>query len=129
VELVVLGTSDLGGRGSVATRRPPTPARAPRPAAIAPVPLLTTTDELDAPDSLSAALPTSTSFAPVLAATAAPTPPANRAAALVPPIAQDEFTFNEVESRGHFDKTERNLFEGQDLDVPTYLRKGIKLAL
>jgi len=46
------------------------------------------------------------------------------------PVAQDEFGFDrDVESRGYFDKTDRNLFEGQDLDVPTYLRKGIKLAL
>ena len=44
-------------------------------------------------------------------------------------IDQDEFGFGEVESRGHFEKTDRNLFDGQDLDVPTYLRKGIKIAL
>ena len=43
--------------------------------------------------------------------------------------AQDEFGFGEVESRGHFEKTDRNLFDGQDLDVPTYLRKGIKISL
>ena len=42
---------------------------------------------------------------------------------------QNEFSFGEIESRGHFDKTDRNLFEGQDLDVPTYLRKGIKIVL
>ena len=30
---------------------------------------------------------------------------------------------------GFFDKTDRNLFEGQDLDVPTYLRKGIKITV
>ena len=42
---------------------------------------------------------------------------------------QNEFSFNEAESRGYFDKTDRNLFEGQDLDVPTYLRKGIKIAV
>ncbi len=42
---------------------------------------------------------------------------------------QNEFSFSEVESRGHFDKTDRNLFEGQDLDVPTYLRKGIKISV
>jgi hypothetical protein len=41
-------------------------------------------------------------------------------------VAQDEFGFGEIESRGHFEKTDRNLFDGQDLDVPTYLRKGIK---
>ena len=35
----------------------------------------------------------------------------------------------EAESRGYFERTDRNLFEGQDLDVPTYLRKGIKIVL
>ena len=44
-------------------------------------------------------------------------------------IAQEEFGFGEVETRGHFEKTDRNLFDGQDLDVPTYLRKGIKIAI
>lgn len=44
-------------------------------------------------------------------------------------VAQKEFGFGEVESRGHFEKTDRNLFDGQDLDVPTYLRKGIKISL
>jgi cell division protein FtsZ len=43
--------------------------------------------------------------------------------------AQDEFGFGEMESRGHFEKTDRNLFDGQDLDVPTYLRRGIKISL
>lgn len=116
VELVVLGTSDIGGR---AVRRPSTLARptraipaaahASRPAGELPI-------ELDA----SAA-----------AAPAVKSAPAARAVAAEPvrPVAQDEFTFNEVESRGHFDKTDRNLFEGQDLDVPTYLRKGIRLVL
>ncbi|MGH7996156.1 MAG: hypothetical protein ACREFX_07380, partial [Opitutaceae bacterium] len=42
---------------------------------------------------------------------------------------QDEFGFGELESRGSFEKTDRNLFDGQDLDVPTYLRKGIKIVL
>ena len=44
-------------------------------------------------------------------------------------VAQDEFGFGEIESRGHFEKTDRNLFDGQDLDVPTYLRQGIKITL
>jgi len=44
-------------------------------------------------------------------------------------VAQEEFGFGEVESRGHFEKTDRNLFDGHDLDVPTYLRKGIKISL
>ncbi|WP_438482177.1 cell division protein FtsZ [Oleiharenicola lentus] len=44
---------------------------------------------------------------------------------------QDEFGFQQepVENRGSFGKSDRNLFEGQDLDVPTYLRKGIKITV
>jgi cell division protein FtsZ len=44
-------------------------------------------------------------------------------------VEQEEFGFGELESRGYFEKTDRNLFDGQDLDVPTYLRKGIKIVL
>lgn len=43
---------------------------------------------------------------------------------------QKEFDFiSREEQRGYFDETERNLFEGEDLDVPTYLRRGIKIRL
>jgi hypothetical protein len=31
-------------------------------------------------------------------------------------------------SRGRFDKTEPTLHNGQDLDVPTFIRKGIALS-
>jgi len=85
VEIVVLGTCDLGGRRQ-------TPRRA------------------SARDRVTAA-----------AAVREPVPAEG---------AQPEFAFGtEIESRGYFDNTDRNLFEGQDLDVPTYQRKGIKLAL
>ena len=44
--------------------------------------------------------------------------------------AQDEFTFNQIEEqRGYFEKTDRNEYKGEDLDVPTYLRRGIKIRL
>jgi cell division protein FtsZ len=56
-------------------------------------------------------------------------PDAGRSAPPAARAEQHEFLFNEHESRGYFDKTDRNLFEGQDLDVPTYLRKGIKIAV
>jgi cell division protein FtsZ len=42
---------------------------------------------------------------------------------------QPEFGFGEIESRGNFEKTDRYLFDGQDLDVPTYLRRGIKIVI
>lgn len=43
---------------------------------------------------------------------------------------QTELDFpGEEENRGFFDKTEKNLHEGEDLDIPTYLRRGIKITL
>ena len=42
---------------------------------------------------------------------------------------QEEFPFlADGAQRGYFDQTDRNLFEGEDLDVPTYLRKGIRIV-
>jgi cell division protein FtsZ len=106
VEVCVLGTSDMGGRSVQPRRLVPTRSKAP-----------VTRPEDAAP-------------APTLVAAVTPEPmhtAAQRATAAK--IAQEEFGFGEVESRGHFEKTDRNLFDGQDLDVPTYLRKGIKIAL
>lgn len=43
---------------------------------------------------------------------------------------QEEFNFiTENEHRGFFDKTDKNLWEGEDLDVPTYLRRGIRITI
>jgi cell division protein FtsZ len=99
VEITVLGTSDMGARGVLPRR--PLPQRH-RPSA-APRP------EEPAPK-------------PEPAASAAARPARQKAM-------QDEFGFGEIESRGQFERTDRNLFDGQDLDVPTYLRKGIRIAV
>ncbi len=44
---------------------------------------------------------------------------------------QEEFDFlgSIDEGRGYFDQTDKNLYNGEDLDIPTYLRRGIKIAL
>lgn len=43
---------------------------------------------------------------------------------------QEEFSFpQEEDQRGVFEKTGPNYYDGEDLDVPTYLRRGIKIAL
>ena len=43
---------------------------------------------------------------------------------------QHEFDFTDTEAqRGCFSKTDQNLYEGKDLDVPTYLRLGIKIKI
>jgi cell division protein FtsZ len=44
-------------------------------------------------------------------------------------VQEEMMLAGEAESRGYFERTDRNLFEGQDLEVPTYLRKGIKIVL
>ncbi len=45
-------------------------------------------------------------------------------------IPQEEFDFDtEALSRGVFEKTAENLYDGEDLDVPTYLRRGIRIQL
>ena len=42
---------------------------------------------------------------------------------------QEEFAFPSPEdNRGLFEKTQRNIYEGEDLDIPTYLRRGIKFS-
>ena len=131
VEVVVLGTTDLGGRGRASVRNPATPVRArpstrPAPSAEAHKPAGDAGQPASEP---APAVGGTQAAARENAAPAPSTPAAADAAAAKPDTAQDEFSFGEVESRGHFENTDRNLFEGQDLDVPTYLRKGIKLML
>ncbi|OHE89282.1 MAG: cell division protein FtsZ [Verrucomicrobia bacterium RIFCSPLOWO2_12_FULL_64_8] len=110
IEVCVLGTTDMGGRG-VATRRPAASQRA------SATPFIRTAASKNA---------TATTGDP-----AGPAPFTETTQPAItggkPKIKQDEFAFGEIESRGYFDKTDRNLFEGQDLDVPTYLRKGVKI--
>jgi cell division protein FtsZ len=44
-------------------------------------------------------------------------------------VQQEEFAFNEGEPRGEFEDTMGYIFEGQDLDTPTYLRRGVKVPV
>lgn len=114
VEVCVLGTSDMGGR-SLPPRRPMVTTKTKAPFASRP----------DSPTAhVAANAPEKPTAAEMELATTA-TAKAVHAAK----VAQEEFGFGEVESRGHFEKTDRNLFDGQDLDVPTYLRKGIKISI
>jgi cell division protein FtsZ len=116
VEVCVIGTSDMGGR-ALPPRKPVASARVrgaamprneiPEPVAPPKVPTVEASEKMP---------------------TRAPMPTSAKTAAATK-AAQEEFGFGEVESRGHFEKTDRNLFDGQDLDVPTYLRRGIKIAI
>jgi cell division protein FtsZ len=118
VEVCVIGTSDMGGRGLPARRTVSQAARA-----------KTSLPGTDARHEL----PSATSSAVAANSGAAAEQGTARIGELklvhVQKPAQDEFGFGEMESRGHFEKTDRNLFDGQDLDVPTYLRRGIKVSI
>lgn len=127
VELVVLGTSDMGGRSGV--RRPSTLAPRTKPLAVAQPTAPREAESLFAASEAGAPSSAKVDAPPPASPAAAPSAKVDAFAPAAEAASQNEFTFGEVESRGHFDKTDRNLFEGQDLDVPTYLRKGIKLSL
>ena len=113
IEICVLGTSDLNGRSGLTRRLAASGKRTPL-----------------ARGNITAPVPVTNPAAELFSGPAAP-PTADQAEdrAAAAKLDQHEFGFGEVESRGHFEKTDRNLFDGQDLDVPTYLRKGIKVAL
>lgn len=117
VEICLIGTTDLGSRNFV--RRAPTPAPV-RKSERAVTPTATSS----APDSNQNV---KTSVTP-----ATPRPAMSAADIHKAKPTQEEFGFQggaPAENRGAFDKSDRNLFEGQDLDVPTYLRKGIKVSV
>lgn len=43
---------------------------------------------------------------------------------------QEEFLFVDNDAqRGYFDKTDRNLYNEEDLDVPTFMRRGIRIKI
>ncbi len=115
VEICLLGTTDLGSR-NFARRPAPAPAR--KPAERTPAPT-TTSSASDSNQNVK---------------TTVSSPAARPSAADIHKTrpTQDEFGFQggvPAENRGAFDKSDRNLFEGQDLDVPTYFRKGIKITV
>jgi cell division protein FtsZ len=111
VEICVLGTSDMGGRA--VTRRPLRPRH---------------DSSSESADRGNAVEPAARSAPPVASADKL-APAAAPAHDPLPKAEQPEFGFGELESRGYFEKTDRYLFDGQDLDVPTYLRKGLKISI
>jgi len=116
VEICVMGVTDVGGRNFVRRGTNPPPRKAEKPTT-----------------STSAGGGSTTNVKTVVTPDTTPRASAKAASAATHAAKpqQEEFGFpgESAENRGAFDKSDRNLFEGQDLDVPTYLRKGIKVAL
>jgi cell division protein FtsZ len=144
VEIVVIGTTDLNGRG---TRRMPERAARSREAARRAAGAATATGAATDTNALLDLAVSGRSGAehagaarPRGGATATMSTGAQTATAHIHggagtpkmarwPARQDEFAFADEESRGAFDDGQRTIFEGEDLDIPTYRRRGIKLAL
>lgn len=137
VEICVLGTTDISNRTSGQTPTVPTAARpapasqpqaAPKPAD-APAVAASAQDRqpkerVEKPVAVTAAVPVADDVRS--GADGATAPVRSKAAARV---AQEEFAFSEEERLGYFGETGANLFQGQNLDVPTYMRRGIRIVL
>ncbi|WP_221030969.1 cell division protein FtsZ [Actomonas aquatica] len=119
VEVCVIGTSDIGGR--LPPRRPSSSRGRSNAGAASPVGVrVADIARVETPEPAAASGATEVEKAGAKARGKRPAADES----------QNEFFFqNLAENRGHFERTDRNLFEGQDLDVPTYLRKGIKINL
>ncbi len=124
VEVCVIGTSDMGGRG-MPSRRPIANQRG-RPATSGGAP---EQGEMSAANPAAHASQNARPGPVELTLPLGRMSTADAKSAQAHKAAQEEFGFGEMESRGYFEKTDRNLFDGQDLDVPTYLRKGIKIVI
>ncbi len=114
VEICLIGTTDLGSRNF--TRR------------AVPVPARKSSERTAGPTATSVSSDSSQN----VKTTVSPSVPRSPAAAThTAKPTQEEFGFQgaPTENRGTFERSDRNLFEGQDLDVPTYLRKGIKVTV
>ncbi len=111
LEICVIGTTDIGHRKPArkhAIALPPKPAQTPPPAAPA---------SQEAPATSAAGLDNVKA-------------PAAKTKEHADPDSQGEFTFvADDEHRGFFDHTDRFFFEGEDIDVPTFRRRGIKVHL
>lgn len=122
VEVCVLGTTDVGSRNFV--RRPAPPAaKKPEKTASTPPTLTNTSTESTKTHKTTHVTEAAPAKAGATATTATNPPHKSQ---------QEEFGFGgaqPVEDRGSFTKSDRNLYLGQDLDLPTYLRKGIKVPV
>lgn len=123
LEICVLGTTDVSSRSGIFQRKNP-PASQPaaytqaKPAV--PVPPAAPV----APVSAAVPAPASVPAAAAGAEEAAAARASDRAR-----IQQEEFLFADAEKRGYFDRTDDNVFKGEDLDIPTYLRRGVRISL
>ena len=142
VEICVLGMSDTHNRYGFFPRkvmpavRPAEPARLgtlrESPSLPAPVPVPETVDqaveepppavlEMESKKESEAGAPEKEPVAP------AEKPPKKRLPKAKPE--QEEFLFEDTDHKGYFKRSGDNLHDGEDLDIPTFMRRGVRISL
>ncbi|TVR51349.1 MAG: cell division protein FtsZ [Puniceicoccaceae bacterium] len=118
VELCVLGTTDMDGVGTRSVRRVarPKPRAASQPASFA---------GRGAPEGEQAPREIDGGDHAGSGAAARQRSPAVTA---TKPL-QEEFAFSDEADRGYFEPTDHTLYHGEDLDRPTFLRRGVRIPL
>ncbi len=141
LEICVLGTTDVSNRPGIFQRKP-APAARPAVAEMAGAFQV----QSQAQKAAAVPVPAAASNPRPVATVAAPAPRVEAERAAVPVSAakpqvavaagakgkgtlQEEFLFGDAEKRGYFDRTDDNVHQGEDLDIPTYLRRGVRIHL
>jgi cell division protein FtsZ len=107
VEVCVMGTTDMGGyRGVPPVRKAPAPRKKPEPIKKSVIAAKSLRNPVSAGEARQ-----------------------KGQLELIPNIQQELIFEGMEEHRGFFEETGRNEHEGFDLDVPTYLRRGIRIVL
>ena len=110
IEVVLMGVSNSGPAGRKAAQG--------RARTVAPFPAQGSRPPVPAPAGTASGEPKQAAM---------PVPVEVQAALELDESGQDELPLDNTGTRGAFEKTERNLWKGQDLDTPTYLRRGIRI--
>jgi cell division protein FtsZ len=110
VEICVIGTTDVGAKtGSTRRRELPSRTRtAPAPTVRIPLAAVARAETAAGGESAAQAEP--------------------ELGLAGPPTQQEEFPF-EGDSRGRFGETDRTVVDGEDLDAPTFVRRGVRIHL
>jgi cell division protein FtsZ len=122
VEICVLGTTDVNIRPGIFQRKVAA-VRALEPAVFKPLrPSLPEPERID-PEPVGAPLQVSAEAAG--AGTLAP----KAVGRVGGRVEQEEFLFKDAGKRGFFDSTDDTVFKGENLDIPAYMRRGIRIVL
>lgn len=122
VEICVLGTTDVSSRPAGSAPRKLPVVRAAEPV----LPVVTVEKTPDPEPVEGVAAETVAAEAPPLPTQEKPQPVSAEKPSRTE---QEEFAFHEASKLGYFDQTDDNVVDGENLDIPTYMRRGIRVVL